>query len=102
MKCKQLREALEAAKREMWAGARPYWTREDFERWAIIEQINAALDKAAKPVCSTGAAAMALRKIKPLYDKFNVDAINAETFGHGVFDLLSDDLFAAIEKATTP
>ena len=38
--------AVVAAKREMWLGARSYWTLSDFRNWALIEQINAALERA--------------------------------------------------------
>jgi hypothetical protein len=38
--------ALVAVKQEMWLSARHQWTREDFNNWAIIRQINAALTKA--------------------------------------------------------
>jgi hypothetical protein len=38
--------ALVEAKKEMWLSARHQWTREDFNNWAIIQQINAALTKA--------------------------------------------------------
>lgn len=41
-----LYDALIAAKRELWAMARYTWTIEDFNRWAVVEQINAALTAA--------------------------------------------------------
>lgn len=39
-------KALVEAKRELWATARSQWTMEDFKNWAVVEQIDAALDKA--------------------------------------------------------
>lgn len=42
----ELSEALIAAKREMWLAARHQWTLADFKNWAIIQQIDAALEKA--------------------------------------------------------
>lgn len=41
--CDERRDALIAAKREMWMGARDAWTLEDFKNWAVIQQIDAAL-----------------------------------------------------------
>lgn len=35
--------ALVAAKREMWDMARRDWTMSDFNNWAVMQQINAAL-----------------------------------------------------------
>lgn len=40
------RQALLAAKREMWSAARHEWTLDDFNNWAVIQQINAALRSA--------------------------------------------------------
>ena len=37
--------ALVECKRELWRGANGHWTIEDFRGWAIVRQINAALDK---------------------------------------------------------
>ena len=39
-------EALVAAKRELWEGARGQWNVEDFKNWAVVQQIDAALRKA--------------------------------------------------------
>ena len=36
--------ALVEAKREMWIGARDHWTMEDFKNWAVIQQIQSAID----------------------------------------------------------
>lgn len=41
-----LLEALIAAKRELWDIAREQWNLEDFNNWAVVQQINAALEKA--------------------------------------------------------
>lgn len=41
-----LRDALIAAKQEMWLAARDQWTMADFKNWAVIQQIDAALDAA--------------------------------------------------------
>lgn len=41
-----MRDALIAAKREMWMAARDQWTMADFKNWAVIQQIDAALDAA--------------------------------------------------------
>ena len=38
--------ALIEAKREMWLAARPSWTMTDFKNWAVIQQIDVALEKA--------------------------------------------------------
>lgn len=38
--------ALITAKREMWIGARDQWNLSDFKNWAVIQQIDAALEKA--------------------------------------------------------
>ena len=38
--------ALVEAKREMWLSARAQWTMADFKNWAVIQQIDAALDAA--------------------------------------------------------
>jgi hypothetical protein len=38
--------ALVAAKQEMWLSARHQWTMADFKNWAVIQQIDAALEKA--------------------------------------------------------
>lgn len=38
-----MREALEAANREMWESARHQWVMADFKNWAVIQQIDAAL-----------------------------------------------------------
>ena len=35
--------ALVEAKREMWMSARHQWNLSDFNNWAVIQQINAAL-----------------------------------------------------------
>jgi hypothetical protein len=45
----EMTAALVAAKREMWIAARHQWTLADFKNWAVIQQIDAALDKARKP-----------------------------------------------------
>jgi len=42
----ELLAALVAAKQEMWLAARDQWTMADFKNWAIVQQIDAALDKA--------------------------------------------------------
>lgn len=39
-------EALIAAKQEMWLVARHQWTMADFKNWGVIQQIDAALEKA--------------------------------------------------------
>lgn len=39
----KMREALVAARREMWRDAAASWTREDFNNWAIVQQIDRAL-----------------------------------------------------------
>lgn len=36
-------KALVLAKQDMWVGARNHWTMEDFNNWATVEEINAAL-----------------------------------------------------------
>lgn len=41
--------ALIEAKREMWLIARDQWTMADFKNWAVIQQIDAALDLARLP-----------------------------------------------------
>lgn len=38
--------ALVEAKREMWMAARQQWNLSDFNNWAVIQQINAALTQA--------------------------------------------------------
>ncbi len=38
-----LAAALVEAKREMWMAARDQWNLSDFNNWAVIQQINAAL-----------------------------------------------------------
>lgn len=38
--------ALIAAKQEMWLTARHTWTMADFKNWAVIQQIDAALEAA--------------------------------------------------------
>ena len=38
--------ALVAAKQEMWSDAKPAWALSDFKNWPIIQQIDAALEKA--------------------------------------------------------
>lgn len=38
--------ALAEAKREMWLIARHQWTLADFKNWAVIQQIDAALNAA--------------------------------------------------------
>jgi hypothetical protein len=38
--------ALIAAKQEMWLAARSAWSMADFKNWAIVQQIDAALEKA--------------------------------------------------------
>lgn len=38
--------AAVSAKREMWLAARQHWTLSDFKNWAVIEQIDAALEMA--------------------------------------------------------
>lgn len=38
--------ALVEAKQEMWLAARHQWTMADFKNWAVIQQIDAALEKA--------------------------------------------------------
>lgn len=43
---RDLHAALIAAKQEMWLAARHQWTMADFNNWAVIQQINAALQKA--------------------------------------------------------
>ncbi|PWJ81511.1 hypothetical protein C7441_11043 [Pseudaminobacter salicylatoxidans] len=43
---KDLVAALIAAKQEMWLAARHQWTMADFKNWAVIQQIDAALEKA--------------------------------------------------------
>lgn len=42
----QMIAALVEAKREMWCIARTQWTMADFKNWAVIQQIDAALDAA--------------------------------------------------------
>lgn len=42
----EMYDALVAVKQEMWLSARTQWTLADFNNWAIIQQINAALTKA--------------------------------------------------------
>jgi len=37
--------ALVAAKQELWLVARHQWTMSDFQNWAVVQQINAALTK---------------------------------------------------------
>lgn len=39
-------DALIAAKQEMWIAARDQWTMADFKNWAVIQQIDAALNAA--------------------------------------------------------
>lgn len=41
-----LKLALIEAKREMWLTARHQWTMADFKNWAVIQQIDAALEQA--------------------------------------------------------
>jgi hypothetical protein len=41
-----LYDALVEAKKEMWLSARHQWTLADFNNWAVVQQINAALTKA--------------------------------------------------------
>jgi len=36
--------AAVAMKREMWLAARPHWNLSDFSNWAVIQQVNAALE----------------------------------------------------------
>lgn len=38
--------AAVSVKREMWLAARPHWTLSDFKNWAVIQQIDAALERA--------------------------------------------------------
>lgn len=42
----ELYEALVAMKKELWMTSRHQWTVADFKRWAIIQQVDAALQKA--------------------------------------------------------
>jgi len=42
----ELVEALVEAKRELWMIARGQWTLADFKNWAVIQQIDAALNRA--------------------------------------------------------
>lgn len=42
----EMMSALIAAKMAMWIDARHQWTMADFKNWAVIQQIDAALDKA--------------------------------------------------------
>ena len=43
---RDLHAALVSAKQEMWLAARHQWTMADFNNWAVIQQINAALQAA--------------------------------------------------------
>ena len=57
----ELYAALVEAKREMWLAARSTWTMSDFKNWAVVQQIDAALEKAdgmartSRPVAEAGA-----------------------------------------------
>lgn len=42
----ELYAALITAKQEMWLSARSQWNMSDFKNWAVIQQIDAALEKA--------------------------------------------------------
>ncbi len=42
----ELYEALVEAKKELWLTARVNWTMADFKNWAVVQQIDAALEKA--------------------------------------------------------
>lgn len=55
----ELLAALIAAKQEMWLIARPQWTMADFKNWAVIQQIDAALEKADGKLRSAEAIALA-------------------------------------------
>lgn len=41
-----LKAALIEAKKALWIGARDQWNLSDFKNWAVIQQIDAALEKA--------------------------------------------------------
>lgn len=56
----ELLETLIAAKQEMWMQARHHWTMADFKNWAIIQQIDAALEKADGKARTETAIAKAL------------------------------------------
>lgn len=43
---REMHAALVAAKQEMWLSARASWNMADFKNWAIVQQIDAALEKA--------------------------------------------------------
>jgi hypothetical protein len=50
-----LYEALREAKRALWIGARDQWNLSDFKNWAVVQQIDGALDKArANPSTDQG------------------------------------------------
>jgi hypothetical protein len=42
----ELYEALVEAKKQLWLTARVNWTMTDFKNWAVVQQIDAALEKA--------------------------------------------------------
>lgn len=41
-----MRDALVEAKKALWLGARDHWTLADFKNWAVVQQIDTALEKA--------------------------------------------------------